>query len=137
MSDDLFAKRRRYPRVAVEIPAVLSVLIPEQTFQPIIHEAYVCDLSERGALVKVRLVDEVYRQLLQKTRYCRLQIKNAPEVPEKVIGTAVWIKPELVHGIRQYRIGLHFEDCPDIIAEQLREFVQRLADDEGILPETP
>lgn len=131
------APKRKYPRVAVELETEMSVLIPESTFQPIVHSAIVTDLSERGAMVKLRLDDEVYRTLLQKTRYCRLAFRGTKEIPEKLIGKAVWIQPEQHGQETTYKIGLFFEDIPQALAEHLRAFVESLAAKQGVLPETP
>jgi hypothetical protein len=129
--------KRRYPRVAVDLPTELSVLIPEETFQPVIHKATVTDLSERGAMVQVELKEDIYRTLLQKTRYCRLTFLNVPSLPDKIIGKAVWIQPEGSISHTKYKIGLFFEELPEKIAEQLRTYVDTVAATQGILPETP
>lgn len=127
--------KRKHPRVAVELPASLSVLIPEETFQPFVHEAIVCDLSERGALVKVRVHPQLQPQLIQNTCYCRLKIQGVPELPDKIIGVAVWIKPETMHGVTIHKMGLYFDHCPDETTAKLRKFVATLAVAEGVLPE--
>jgi hypothetical protein len=117
--------KRQTPRVPVQIDAQFSVLIPEATFQPLKYPCTVFDLSERGALVGLKLDNDTYRMLLQKTRFCRLNFPAGSGLPERVIGRSVWIQPEGSVETRSYKIGLFFEDCPTPIMEQLREYLQR------------
>ena len=70
------AEQRKYEHVAVTLPARFGVLIPEHTFQPMEYECEVIDLSERGAMINVKLPAENYSMMLQKTRYCRLGFEN-------------------------------------------------------------
>lgn len=129
-------KKRQYPRVAVDLRARVSVLVPEQTFQPTVHDARVLDMSERGALVVMALTGDVYRSLLQQIRYCRLQFTEADELPHRMIGKAVWIQPESRGGAMQYKLGLFFEDIPDDELVRLRAFIDKLIAERGVLPET-
>jgi len=117
---------RRFERVHVSLPAKFSVLIPEHTFRPVEYECEVLDLSERGAMVNVRLASENYSAMLQKTRYCRLDFLDAIDLPERVTGRAVWLQPQGKDDDRTFRIGLFFEDCPAEIVEALRKYVDKL-----------
>lgn len=137
MSNAEPSKHRNHARVPVAIPVTFSVLIPEETFQPYAYSAVIVDLSESGAMVRVSLQETVLHELLRKTRYCRLQIENQPGLPDKLVGTAVWIEPETSQGLRTCRIGLFFEHCPRPAAEKLRAYVISTAEDKGVLPETP
>lgn len=119
-------ENRKYDRAAVSLPARLSVLIPEQTFRPIEQDCEILDLSERGAMLNVRLSPESYSLMLQKTRYCRLEFAGAVDLPSKVTGRAVWLQPQGNDESRVYRIGLFFEDCPAEIVSMLRSYVQSL-----------
>jgi len=119
-------KNRRYPRVPVEIDATLCILLPEQTFQPIVKSAKIVDLSERGAMVEFHGDDSIVRELLRATRYCRLGINPGQGLPEKLIGKAVWVQPisEESGGVR-CRLGLYFEEVDEAIVEQLRAYVTK------------
>ena len=117
---------RRYDRVNVAIPAKFSVLIPENTFRPVDYDCEVLDLSERGAMLNVKLSPENYSAMLQKTRYCRLEFADTTALPDKVTGRAVWLQPQGKEDERRYRIGLFFEDCPAEIVSGLRRFVDSI-----------
>lgn len=118
--------KRKYERIVVSLPASFSVLIPEQTFRPVTNDCEVIDLSERGAMLNVRLPAENYSQMLQKTRYCRLEFNGIDALPDKITGRAVWLQPQGNDDQRTYRIGLFFEDCPAEIVSALKQFVESL-----------
>ncbi len=118
--------KRKYERVIVSIPAKFSVLIPEHTFRPVDYDCEVLDISERGAMINVRLSPDNYGAMLQKTRYCRLEFYDEANLPDKVTGRAVWLQPQGKEDERIYRIGLFFEDCPAEIVSGLRRFVDKI-----------
>lgn len=120
------AEKRKYERVSVALPAKFSVLIPEQTFQPVNYDCEVIDLSERGAMVNVQLTPENYSMMLQKTRYCKIDFGGIDDLPNRVTGRAVWLQPQGNNENRIYRIGLFFEDCPPEIVSALKTFVESL-----------
>lgn len=117
---------RRFERVKVSLPARLSVLIPEQTFRPLELDCEILDISERGAMINVRLEPKNYSLMLQKTRYCRLNFAGAIDLPVRVTGRAVWLQPQGKDENRTYKIGLFFEDCPEEIVTILRNYVESL-----------
>ena len=120
---------RQHPRVALSMPVMFSILVPEDTFRPVLNDATLLDLSEKGAMVQVELDEETYRSLLRKTRYCRIELSGHAELPEKLVGKAVWIQADRASGRNKYRIGMFFEDMPDPALGHLRAFlVRRLAD---------
>lgn len=120
------SERRRGERITVSLEAKLNIIIPENTFQPIEVSALVVDLSERGALLVVRLDPETYSALLQKTRYCRISLLEPnDELPEKITGRAVWIQPQGSIELRNYRLGLFFEDCPETVSEKLKAYIDK------------
>ena len=112
--------------MVVDLSVRVSVLIPEQTFQPTMHDARVLDISERGALVALSLQADTYRAMLQQPRYCRIQFIDRTDLPDKVMGKAVWIQPETFHGTTTYKIGLFFENIADDDLAKLRTFVEGL-----------
>jgi len=119
-------EKRRYLRASVCLPARFSVLIPELTFRPVEQDCEVLDISERGAMVNMRLSQETYSLMLQKTRYCRLELDNVTGLPQRITGRAVWLQPQGNDENRNYKIGLFFEDCPPEIVSALRAYVQAL-----------
>lgn len=127
-------EQRQHTRVAVALPAKLSILLPEVTFRPIEEDCEVLDLSERGAMVNVRLAPESYSMMLQKTRYCRLDFAGAVGLPNRVTGRAVWLQPQGPENDRTYRIGLFFEDCPEQVLENLRSFIKSVAKPDRVSP---
>lgn len=119
-------ERRQHERITVSLETKFSVIIPENTFQPIDFDSVVVDLSECGALAVVRLDPETYSALLQKTRYCRLTfISPEEDLPAKITGRAVWIQPQGRDTMRNYRIGLYFEDCPQPILDKLKLYISK------------
>ncbi|MGB9692264.1 MAG: PilZ domain-containing protein [Candidatus Sumerlaeaceae bacterium] len=116
---------RRYPRVPVQLTGTLCILIPEETFQPIVHDVRVCDLSERGAMVEFTAHESTIKALLRSTRYCRLSFHGSPELPEKIIGKAVWVQPIGSGEHVLCRIGLFFEQSPDEAVSQLRAYIEK------------
>lgn len=121
-------ENRRFTRKSVAIPAKLSVLIPEETFQPMDFECEIMDISERGAMLRVQLHADIYSLMMKKTRYCRVDFTPTPGLPDKVTGKAVWLQPQGNSDTgRSYRIGLFFEDCPQEIVTMLRNYVDSAA----------
>lgn len=116
---------RRYPRVPVNLKGTLCILIPEETFQPIVHDVQVCDLSERGAMVEFTSHEATVKALLRATRYCRLSFHAVPDLPERVIGKAVWVQPIGAGETVKCRLGLFFEQAPDETIAKLRAFVEK------------
>lgn len=115
-------QQRQFERIKVSVEATFGILIPEATFQPAQFKATVSDLSERGAMVLVKLDPDTYRQMLHKSRYCRITFAEKG-LPVKLIGRAVWIQPQGKVDEIFYKIGLFFEDCPIHVVEQLRRYV--------------
>lgn len=122
MADEGIANRR-FPRVAVQMKAQFSVLVPEETFNPINHDATVCDISERGMMIRVEFTEDLRRQLLHKMRYCRVRLKDVPDLPDKLTGQAVWIDPAPKGEAGMLRVGLYFSDVDEQVIERLRAFV--------------
>jgi hypothetical protein len=118
-------KNRRYPRVPVDLVGTLCILVPEETFQPIVHDVRVCDLSERGAMVEFSTHESTIKALLRATRYCRLSFQSEPSLPEKVIGKAVWVQPIGSGETVQCRLGLFFEEPPAEVLAKLRAYVEK------------
>lgn len=119
-------EQRKTERVTVTIQAQMSILIPENTFNPLNHPCQLVDLSERGAMVIVKLAQETYSAMLKKTRYCQIQFPEDLGLPKKVTGRAVWLQPHVVGQDRTFRIGLFFEDCPAEIVSKVRSYVANM-----------
>jgi hypothetical protein len=116
---------RRYPRVPVELAATLCILIPEETFQPIVEEVRVCDMSERGAMVEFGTKESTVKALMRATRYCRLSFHDHPDLPRKISGKAVWVQPIGSSEAVRCRLGLFFEDGPPDVVENLRSYTEK------------
>ena len=128
------ASKRSHSRISVELDVRFSVIIPELTFQPRPSEARILDISEKGALIVVPFNAETRHLLMQETRYCRLQISNAPELPDRLIGAAVWIQPEGHGDQKSIKIGLYFENLAEDAVEKLRAFVEKQSTARGPMP---
>ena len=118
--------KRKYERVATNLAATLSILIPEETFSPVTNGCEVIDISERGAMVQISLAPESYSQMLQKTRFCRLEFQDTHNLPKRLTGRAVWLQPQGSLQNRSYKVGLFFEDCPPEIVSQLQNYVNHI-----------
>lgn len=121
--------------MTVDIKVAFALLIPEETFQPVLFSAKLLTISEDGALVEVALDEHSYRALLNTTRYCRLKIVNQPELPPKLICKAVWIQPEARAEGTIYKIGLMFEELEEDSAAHLRAYIERLMKEQGVVPD--
>lgn len=116
---------RRYPRVPVNLVGTLCILIPEETFQPIVHDVRIHDLSERGAMVEFTTPESTVKALLRATRYCRLSFHDCDDLPEKIIGKAVWVQPIGAGETVRCKLGLFFEEAaPEVIAK-VRCYVEK------------
>jgi hypothetical protein len=114
------------------IRASFSIVVPEETFSPQVHPAIVCDVSERGAMVVADFPEATYRALLTATRYCRLKFLDEPQLPDRVIGKAVYFQPVTKPGRVEYKVGLFFEEMPPAALERLRRFVaKKLAEEQA------
>jgi len=84
-------ERRKWPRVNVELPCEVQLLMPDETFQPRSSHGCIMDLSMRGARVRISsLLKDVFQKLLRPNRYVKL-IFSTPESERKlrVIGKIV------------------------------------------------
>lgn len=117
--------RRRHQRVDVNLPISMEVLISEENTRVEADNAAITDLNERGAMVEAFLTDHVYRGLLKKPRYCFIGFKGNPELPDKVVGKAVWIQPLTMSEKSLYRVGIFFENCPEQTVRKFLGFLER------------
>ena len=84
-------ERRKWPRVNVELPCEVQLLMPDETFQPRRAHGCIMNLSMRGARVRISsLLKDVFQKLLRPNRYVKL-IFSTPESERKlkVIGKIV------------------------------------------------
>ena len=126
--------RRKHPRVKLNLAATLGVMVPEATFQPRVHEATVLDLSERGAMIRSMLSADTYRELLHNPRYCRISLTDEPDLPQRLIGKAVYFQPITHPGMpTEYRIGLFFEEIAEADQTRIRAYIEKkLAEQDAI-----
>ncbi|MBX7243909.1 MAG: PilZ domain-containing protein [Candidatus Sumerlaeaceae bacterium] len=111
--------QRRHDRVHINLEVTFQILIPEDSFSPKVMTGHMVDLSERGAMVTVKLPDPLHHSLLTTTRYCQIVPGGTDELPRKLIGKAVWIQKE-----KDFcRIGLFFEDLPAKSQDLLRKYI--------------
>lgn len=119
--EDKLAKpeRRKLSRFGVGLQATVSFLFRSHAIE---RTALVCNLTERGAMVKLDLPQELYHMLLVKPRYCRLQFNATRDLPQQVLGKAVWVQPESSRDSSQFKIGVFFERCSEAAKVQLRMY---------------
>jgi hypothetical protein len=122
-------EKRRARRQAVNLPALLGVLIPEDTFQPVSTPVTICNLSLSGLMVRGNFSRHTYLELLKKTRYCRVFL-NQTGLPVKLTGKAVWIQPEEQGTTMWCRVGLFFESHTPDERTQLDDYISKLSDPE-------
>lgn len=118
-------ERRKSGRTEVRLKAGFSILFPEDTFQPIVINATVLDLSESGMLVRVTLPQEVYASMLKKLRYCRVTLQE-PGLPQKLTGQSAWIAPEIQDEGVQCKLGLFFDGISEKERSELRGYIHEL-----------
>jgi hypothetical protein len=118
-------ERRRWPRVKVELPCEVQLLMPEDTFQP--HHAHgtILDLSIRGVKLRIAgLPTEIFRRLLHPNRYVKLTF-SSPESEEKVkaIGKIVWM--HFVSEEQLLDVGTYFEKVEPETEKVLQKIVEQ------------
>lgn len=92
MSDNP-SERRRHPRVAINLPATVAVLMPEDTFRPERTAGVLTDLSLGGLKVAVEGVSEAfYKRLLRELRYAKVWVRFPGNSHETELhGKIVWV----------------------------------------------
>jgi len=64
--------------------AQVKILVPEQTFTPLVHEAMIMDMSVRGMKLRTWEIDQAaYKMLLSSTRLIRVTF--TPPDPSSLI----------------------------------------------------
>jgi c-di-GMP-binding flagellar brake protein YcgR len=119
-------QRRQHPRANTHLRVSFAVVVPEDTFAPRICEAVVCDISAGGAMVAVRLPEELYSTLLHATRYVRITFRDEELLPHRLIGRAVYIQPISQGERREYRIGVCFDEIAAADRARVQAYVDRL-----------
>lgn len=101
---------RLYTRRDCSFPGMITVLIPEKTFQPQKYAVRVIDLSPTGCRLETRQLDEITAEVLSKERwYARLEMLVPHRDKLKLRGRLVWAR----YKDKQSQIGLQFEEeCP-------------------------
>ena len=105
---------RQFNRRECSFPGMLTVLIPEETFQPQKYAVRVIDISPSGARMETRQMDEKLAQTLNKERwYARLEMLVPHREKMKVRGRLVWASFQDPNSL----MGLQFEEnCPQVDA---------------------
>jgi hypothetical protein len=86
-------ERREWPRVKVELPCDVQLLIADRNFEPHSTTGCILDLAVRGVKVRIpHLPKGIFRKILQSSRQARLTFSPpASEVDIRVIGTIIWM----------------------------------------------
>ncbi|MBI1292156.1 hypothetical protein GC173_13090 [bacterium] len=83
---------RRFPRYTCNLPAILDIMVPEQTFSPKNVPAACLDLSRTGCRLTCRKIDsDYYRMLMQELRYVKLEIDLLDGRLLRLRGKLVWV----------------------------------------------
>lgn len=114
--------RRQRPRVDVWIPALLTVVVPDQPQFIQQRPVTVVDLNERGAMVTLNAEEGFCTTLLRENRTCRLSFGPSSGFPEQIVGRVVWAQAGAPGG-KQACIGLFFEHCPPDVREAIRLYL--------------
>lgn len=121
----MIQERRRWPRVQVELPCEVQLLILGESFEPRIHHGCIIDLSVRGAKVRISgLPKEVFKKLLRPDCYVKL-IFSTPESEgnAKVIGKIVWMDYNSKQQLLE--IGTYFEKVEPQEEKMLQQIVEQ------------
>ncbi|MGF1571710.1 MAG: PilZ domain-containing protein [Sumerlaeia bacterium] len=103
---------RLYNRRECSFPGMITILIPEKTFQPQKYAVRVVDISPSGVRLETRQLDEITAAYLNKDRwYARLEMLVPHRDKLKLRGRLAWARFDEA----QSQLGLQFEEnCPDI-----------------------
>lgn len=116
--------KRQWPRVALRIPAEVSIIIPGQRIDTVLVDSMILDMSRRGVLLDVQFLQPTHRVLLSGLRFCRIVMVD-PDLPNLLVGKIVWIDQIGSEGVTRYNIGVYLEALSPHHELQLQEFVSR------------
>jgi hypothetical protein len=86
-------ERREWPRVKVNLPCEVQLLVADKTFTPHTAAGCIFDLAVAGVKVNVpNLPKEIFQKLLRSTRYARLTFSSPDGKSQiRVMGKIVWL----------------------------------------------
>lgn len=123
--------RRRTPRYRFEMNVSLQILVPEETFTPIIYECNTHDVSRGGMRVAIeKLPNTMYKKLLSTTRFARISF-NDPFNGAKIKLTyrIVWLdyrKPDPAEKFGPCYMALSLEERDNQNLSGLVEFMREI-----------
>lgn len=119
-------ERRKYKRLTVNIPSEVSLVIPEETFQPRDFQGTILDISYGGVKVKVKgLEKELFVKLLRPQRYMKLRFilpDNRTEV--KLIGRIVYLN--YFENEKKLISGVAFEEMNEEMHTRINNLISYL-----------
>ena len=127
-----FPDRRGCPRYKLELSLLISILLPEETFQPHKLNAKTLDLSLGGMCLSTdEMTLDLYVKLLGHRRYIRVAFANLLRNEQvKITGRIIWIdfdKSEPSTEGSVSRLRLLFQSGATDNAKPYQEFIENIA----------
>lgn len=108
----MFIERRTEQRLGCHISAKVRIIIPEETFTPLQHEAVILDISSRGMKLRTWEIDTTtYHKLLISSRLVRISLlPPGAEKPYTLFGKIHWFDFNNMEKIPITTYGIQFEE---------------------------
>lgn len=125
---------RAFNRRECSFPGMLTVLIPEKTFQPQKYAVRVIDISPSGVRLETRQLDQEAAECLSNERwYARLEMLVPHRDKLRLRGRIAWVRYEPT----QSQIGLKFEVDSPYIEELFTDTVNKALQMEELVLRSP
>ncbi|MCD6385990.1 PilZ domain-containing protein [Candidatus Sumerlaeota bacterium] len=123
-------ERRKHKRISVNIPSEVSLVLPEDTFQPRDFQGTILDISYGGVKVVVKgLEKELFKKLLRPQRYMKLRFFLPGERGEvKLIGRIVYLN--YFEHEKKLVSGIAFEEMNEEMQARIRNLISYLEREE-------
>lgn len=123
--------RRGTPRFRFEMNVSLQILVPEETFTPIIYDCKTHDVSRGGMRVMIeKLPYMLYKKLLSTTRFARISFNDPfSDAKIKLTYRIVWLdyrKPDPAEKYGPCYMALAIEERDNQDMSGLTEFMHEI-----------
>lgn len=127
-----FAEQRKHKRIEAHIDVHVTVVFPEETFQPQQISGHTLNVSEQG--MKIRMFDiqqDFYKKMLSPIRYAKVSFTLPTTRNNKVLhGKMVWL--DYNPPKRECTFGVYFESIAPEDQEEMRRLIEMLEKQESM-----
>ena len=125
----MIVERRAEKRLECHISAKVRVIIPEETFTPFQHEAFILDISLRGMKLRTWEIDKAaYHKLLISSRMVRIAfLPPGGEKPYTLFGIIHWFDFNNREETPITTYGIHFEETTKEDNEVIQQCIQAIS----------